>query len=193
MAEGPRKRPSPGSADAARRRAIAGRKQRGGEAESAPRSEPDANEPMRLNRFLARAGMASRRDADVMIEAGRVTVNGEVVTEMGHKVGPGDRVMLDGRSVTPRGPVYILLNKPKDTITTTDDDKGRSTVMALMEGLPREELAGLFPVGRLDRDTTGALLLTNDGDLAHHLMHPRYQVEKLYVARVSRPDRKSVV
>ena len=139
----------------------------------------------RVAKALARAGVASRREADALIEAGRVSVNGQAVTELGVKVGPQDRVAVDGRDVTPKGPVYVLLNKPKNTITTTDDERDRQTVLDIVE-LPPEEKAGLFPVGRLDRDTTGALLLTNDGDLAHRLMHPRYTVEKLYVVRTAR-------
>jgi len=141
---------------------------------------------MRLNRFLARAGVASRREADELISAGRVSVNGATVVGLGGRVTPADRVTLDGRAVSPKGPVYILLNKPRDTITTTDDERGRRTVMDLL-GLDEHEGAGVFPVGRLDRDTQGALLVTNDGDLAHRLMHPRYVVEKLYVVRTARP------
>ena len=139
----------------------------------------DADVPMRLNRFLARAGVASRREADTIIADGRITINGTVVTELGTKVAPTDLVAVDGRPVQPKGPVYVLLNKPKDTITTKDDEKDRRTVMDLLS-LSEDEMSALFPVGRLDRDTTGVLLLTNDGDLAHRLMHPRYEVEKLY-------------
>jgi len=146
----------------------------------------DPEAPVRLNRYLARAGVASRRDADKLIEEGRVALNGAVVTTLGAKVGPQDRVEVDGKPVRPRGGVYVLLNKPKDAITTVDDERGRRTVLDLLTLEPGEK-EGLFPVGRLDRDTTGALLLTNDGDLAHRLMHPRYDVEKLYVAQTARP------
>lgn len=146
---------------------------------------------VRLNRFLARAGIASRRGADEVIAERRVAVNGEVVTEMGIKVKPGDRVEVDGKPITPAGLVYILLNKPTDTITTASDEKGRQTVLDLVQ-LDGEEGDALFPVGRLDRNTTGALLLTTDGDLAHRLMHPRYLVDKLYlvttVAPLSSPE-----
>jgi 23S rRNA pseudouridine2605 synthase len=179
----PERRPARSSADAARRRAVAERRRR-----SAPTATaaPAIEGPVRLNRFLARAGVASRREADDLIAAGRVAVNGEVVSELGRRVSESDRVTLDGRAVSPRGPVYILLNKPKDAITTTDDERGRRTVMDLLR-LDADESAGTFPVGRLDRDTQGALLVTNDGDLAHRLMHPRYTVEKLYVVRTERP------
>ncbi|HEX8385631.1 MAG TPA: pseudouridine synthase, partial [Rubricoccaceae bacterium] len=155
----------------------------------APRPEPTraapADEPVRLNRFLARAGIASRRDADTIITSGRVTVNGAVVTEMGVQVGPGDRVAVDGRPIGPVGLVYILLNKPTGAITTTSDDRDRRTVMDLID-LPAHERDGLFPVGRLDRNTSGALLLTTDGDLAHRLMHPRYETVKHYLCKTER-------
>ncbi len=137
---------------------------------------------MRLNRFLARAGVASRRKADELIASGAVRVNGNVVSEMGATVQPGDRVEVGGRIVSLGGSVYLLLNKPADTITTAQDEKGRRTVLDLVDLDPAEK-AGLFPVGRLDRNTTGVLLLTNDGDLAHRLTHPSYQVEKLYRVR----------
>ena len=146
----------------------------------------DADAPMRLNRFLARAGVASRREADTLIAAGRITINGTVVTELGTKVVPTDLVAVDGRPVRPKGPVYVVLNKPRDTITTKDDEKDRRTVMDLLS-LSEDEMSALFPVGRLDRDTTGVLLLTNDGDLAHRLMHPRYEVEKLYAVTTAEP------
>ena len=158
-----------------RRRKQAGRKERAQPATALPATD----EPVRLNRFLARAGIASRREADAVIASGHVTVNGAVVTEMGTRVLPTDRVTVDGRPITPAGLVYVLLNKPTDTITTRDDERGRKTVMDLVR-LPDGEDA-VFPVGRLDRDTTGALLLTSDGDLAHRLMHPRYGAVKLYV------------
>lgn len=121
-----------------------------------------------------------------MINQGLVKVNGEVVTQMGTKVSRSDRVMVNGKRVVPADREYILLNKPKDTITTTNDEKGRTSVMDL---LPAEEFGslGLFPVGRLDRHTTGALLLTNDGDLAHRLMHPSYGVNKQYLVQTKKP------
>ena len=165
-----------------RRRRQAERKERASEA--APRPDPDG--PVRLNKFLARAGIASRREADTIIEAGRVTVNGETTTEMGVKVLPTDHVEVDGQPVRPAGLVYILLNKPTDAITTVTDDRGRRTVMDLV-ALPEAEQSALFPVGRLDRATTGALLLTTDGELAHRLMHPRYGAVKIYLVRLDEP------
>lgn len=162
-----------------RRRRQAERKAR--RPDTAPR--PEAEGPVRLNKYLARAGVASRREADALIEAGRVSVNGETVTEMGVKVEDTDRIEVDGQPVRPANLVYILLNKPKDAITTVTDDRGRRTVMDLVE-IPETEKAALFPVGRLDRDTTGALLLTTDGELAHRLMHPRYGAVKIYVVHL---------
>ena len=144
-----------------------------------PPSAVPASGEVRLNRFIARAGIASRRAADALIAEGRVTVDGETVTEMGVKVGPRARVTVDGKPITPAGLVYVLLNKPTDAITTARDEKGRRTVLDLVT--LDEGTDGLFPVGRLDRNTTGALLLTTDGDLAHRLMHPRYNVEKIYL------------
>jgi 23S rRNA pseudouridine2605 synthase len=156
----------------------------------APRQEPTratpSDEPVRLNRFLARAGIASRREADAIITSGRVTVNGAVVTEMGVQVAPADRVQVDGRPIGPVGLTYILMNKPTGAVTTTSDERGRRTVMDLLD-LPPHELDGLFPVGRLDRNTSGALLFTTDGDLAHRLMHPRYETVKHYMCRTERP------
>lgn len=137
---------------------------------------------MRLNKYIARAGVTSRRKADALIDAGQVRVNGAPVTEYWYQVKPGDRVEVSGDVISPQPFVYILLNKPKDTITTTDDERDRRIVLDLLS-IGQEEKEGLFPVGRLDRDTTGVLLLTNDGDLAHRLMHPSYEVDKLYRVR----------
>lgn len=135
-----------------------------------------SHEGVRLNKVIADAGIASRRGADALIESGRVKINGEAVTELGARVGPNDRVMVDGKLIgDPERSVYILLNKPKDTITTTSDERGRRTVLDLVDVHER-----LYPVGRLDRNTTGVLLLTNDGTLANRLMHPRYGVPRLY-------------
>ncbi len=133
---------------------------------------------MRLNAYLARAGVASRRGADELIKAGRVTVNGSP-GELHTFVASGDAVRLDGREVGKQRLRYVLLHKPRGTITTARDPEGRPTVVDLVGGAIR-----VVPVGRLDRDTTGVLLLTNDGDLAHRLAHPRYRVEKVYVADV---------
>ena len=133
---------------------------------------------MRLNAYLARAGVASRRGADALIKAGRVTVNG-AAGELNSFVGQADDVRLDGRPVGAQRLRHVLLNKPRGTITTARDPEGRPTVVDLVGGDIR-----VVPVGRLDRDTTGVLLLTNDGPLAHRLAHPRYGVEKTYVAEV---------
>jgi 23S rRNA pseudouridine2605 synthase len=133
---------------------------------------------MRLNAFLARAGVASRRRADELIKAGRVTVNG-APGELNTVVGARDRVEVDGQGVERRPLRYVLLHKPAGVVTTARDPQGRPTVVELVPGEPR-----VVPVGRLDADTTGALLLTNDGQLAHRLAHPRYGVEKTYVADV---------
>ncbi|WP_412067638.1 pseudouridine synthase [Rubrivirga sp. IMCC43871] len=170
-------------ADSIRRRAQAGRKQRAAPP-VAPRPEPEG--PVRLNKFLARAGIAARREADSIIADGRVSVNGAVTTEMGVKVGPDDHVEVDGQPVRPTGLVYVLLNKPLDTITTVTDDRGRQTVLDLIS-IPDRLKKALFPVGRLDRDTTGALLLTTDGELGHRLMHPSFGAEKLYIVETNRP------
>ena len=167
-----------------RRRKQAERKHRQPDADEAPKGERAQDGPMRLNRFLARAGVASRRAADVLIADGHVTLNGEVVTEMGVQVSPSDHVEVDGQPVGLGSLVYVLLNKPTDTITTASDDRGRRTVLDVASGVDAE---GLFPVGRLDRATTGALLLTTDGELAHRLMHPSYGAVKLYVVTTAEP------
>lgn len=145
---------------------------------------------IRLNRYIARAGVCSRRKADDLILEGVVRVNGEIVTKLGTRVRPGDDVSVNGRRISPSPFEYILLNKPTNTITTTEDEKGRRTVLDLMK-VPAGNPAGLFPVGRLDRDTTGALLITNDGELAHRLMHPRYEIEKMYRVSTERPVTKA--
>ena len=131
----------------------------------------------RLNKYLANAGLCSRREADTLIAAGNVTVNGKTVTEMGYKVRLGDTVRFDGRVVSPEKKEYILLNKPKNFITTTRDERGRRTVMELITNASK---ARIVPVGRLDRNTTGLLLFTNDGDLAKKLTHPKHNIRKIY-------------
>ncbi len=138
--------------------------------------------PMRLQKFLARAGVASRRGSEDLMTAGRVRVNGEVVTELGAKVDPAsDTLTVDGKEVRlSDSPTYLLLNKPAGRLTTMDDPQGRPTVAELMPN----DVPGLFPVGRLDMDTTGALLLTTDGELAHRLMHPSFHVSKTYMVEV---------
>lgn len=131
----------------------------------------------RLNKYLAHAGVASRREADNLIATGLVQVNGKVVTEMGYKVQPNDEVRFNNERISPERKVYVLLNKPKDFITTVDDPQNRKTVMQLVQGHGPERI---YPVGRLDRMTTGLLMFTNDGDLAKRLTHPSYQVRKVY-------------
>ena len=137
----------------------------------------DHNEPLRLNKFLANAGICSRREADEFIQAGVVTVNGEVVTELGTKILRTDQVKFHDQPVTIEKKVYVLLNKPKDYVTTSDDPQQRKTVMDLVKNACPERI---YPVGRLDRNTTGVLLLTNDGDLASKLTHPKYLKKKIY-------------
>jgi len=141
-------------------------------------------ETVRINRYLAQCGVASRRHAEDLIRQGRVRINGEVVAGLGARVRPGvDVVEVDGRVVVPEDErVVVLLNKPRGVVTTAQDDRGRPTVVELVD-LPQR----LFPVGRLDIDTEGALLLTNDGDLAFRLAHPRFGVEKVYHAVLDRP------
>ena len=139
---------------------------------------------MRLNAYLARAGIASRRGSDELIKAGRVRVN-ELPGELNTYVHTGDRVEVDGQQVTPQLLRYVLLHKPAGTVTTARDPQGRPTVVELVDEIPER----VVPVGRLDADTTGALLLTNDGALAHRLAHPRYGVEKVYEVHVEgEPD-----
>ena len=146
-------------------------------------SDGEAIYPMRLQRFLARAGVASRRGSETLMTAGRVRVNGQVVREMGSKVAPAcDVVTVDGRAVGLREkPCYLVLNKPAGYLTTMSDPYGRKTVASLV---PTERFPGLFPVGRLDCDTTGILLFTTDGDTAQALLHPSRHVDKHYVALV---------
>lgn len=138
---------------------------------------------IRLNKYIAHAGFCSRRDADEYIEAGKVKINGEVVTELGTKVTTEDNVIVDGQRISLEPFVYILLNKGKDTISTTDDEKDRNTVLHAIEDATGYRV---YPVGRLDRNTMGLLLLTNDGDLAHRLMHPSYKVKKTYEVETDR-------
>ena len=137
----------------------------------------DPNEPIRLNKFLANAGVCSRREADEFIQAGVVTVNGTVVTELGTKVMRTDEVKFHDQPVSLEKKVYVLLNKPKDYVTTSDDPQQRKTVMDLVKDVCPERI---YPVGRLDRNTTGVLLLTNDGDLASKLTHPKFLKKKVY-------------
>lgn len=148
-----------------------------------------ANEGLvRLNRYLAQAGVGSRREADALITSGAVTVNGKVVTELGTKVRPEDKVHFGGQRLSMEQKRYVLLNKPKDFITTTDDPQERRTVMNLVAAACPERL---YPVGRLDRNTTGVLLLTNDGDLAKRLTHPSHGAEKIYHATLDKAMTKA--
>jgi 23S rRNA pseudouridine2605 synthase len=149
---------------------------------------PSFNEDeVRLNKYLANAGICSRREADVLIETGVVTINGQVVTELGYKIKPGDAVQYDGETINAEKKRYVLLNKPKGFITTMDDPFGRKTVMTLVNKACRERI---YPVGRLDRETTGLLLFTNDGDMAKKLTHPRHRAAKIYHAELNKPVKR---
>ncbi len=173
-----------------------GANRRVGRFESAPRynlagyekksgiKKKQENSEMRLNRYISNAGICSRREADDLIASGQISVNGKTVTEMGHKVMPSDVVKYGKKALNPEKLVYILINKPKDYITTTDDPEERKTVLDLIQGACFERV---YPVGRLDRNTTGLLLLTNDGELAVKLTHPSGGVKKIYQAELDRP------
>ncbi|MDG1804525.1 pseudouridine synthase [Flavicella sp.] len=138
---------------------------------------------IRLNKYISNSGVCSRREADVLIAAGSAMVNGKVITEMGYKVQLTDEVRFDGTLINPETKRYVLLNKPKNYITTMDDERGRKTVMELVHMATKERI---YPVGRLDRNTTGLLLFTNDGELAKKLTHPKHNVRKLYHASLDR-------
>lgn len=138
---------------------------------------PNFSDEIRLNKYLSNAGICSRREADVLIKTGVVTVNGEIVTEMGYKVKPGDVIRYDGATINAETKRYVLLNKPKGFLTTMDDPMGRKTVMGLVKKACKERV---YPVGRLDKETTGLLLFTNDGDLAKKLTHPKFKASKIY-------------
>ena len=168
--------------DALREKMPAGKKKAAAREEGGKKTVDDGT--VRLNRYIANAGICSRREADELIASGDISVNGKVVTEMGYKVKPNDKVKFGTKNLNPEKTVYILLNKPKDYITTTDDPEERRTVMELVAD------AGpfrLYPVGRLDRNTTGLLLLTNDGELAEKLTHPSNNVRKIYQAELDKP------
>lgn len=145
---------------------------------------------VRLNKFIADCGLASRRKADTLIEEGRVKVNDKIKTELGFKINPTrDKVFVDGKqAVKLDKPVYIVFNKPKDCITTTKDEKGRTSVLDYVKVRDR-----IYPIGRLDRDTTGVLLLTTDGEFANHLMHPKHEIKKSYKVTLSEPMTPQVV
>lgn len=141
------------------------------------------DELIRLNKYLSNAGIASRREADVLIQSGAVKVNGVVVDQLGYKIKPGDKVTYGDQSVKSEKKVYLLLNKPKDYITTMDDPRERKTVMDLIKGACRERV---YPVGRLDRNTTGVLLFTNDGEMTTRLTHPKFGIKKVYQVTLNR-------
>lgn len=138
---------------------------------------------IRLNKYIANSGISSRREADEFIRQGLVTVNGKVITEMGYQVQKTDKVVFDGQNITPEKPVYVLLNKPKGYISTTKDEKARKTVMDLVANASPYRV---FPVGRLDRSTTGVILLTNDGHLTKKLTHPSFDIKKIYHVTLDR-------
>jgi len=148
-----------------------------------------SNEQMPLNKFIAHCGICSRRDAAEMVKFGKVKVNGQVITEPGHKVSGKDDVRIDNKKIfLAKNPVYILLNKPKDFITTTEDPQGRKTVLDLIKRATSERV---YPVGRLDRNTSGVLLLTNDGELSQKLTHPSNEIRKIYAVTLDKPlDKK---
>jgi 23S rRNA pseudouridine2605 synthase len=143
---------------------------------------------IRLNRYIANSGVCSRREADELIKMGLVSVNGKIITEMGFQVNPGDEVRYEDKLLRAEKPVYLLLNKPKGFLTTTKDPQERNTVMHIVANAVKERI---YPVGRLDRNTTGLLLLTNDGELADKLSHPSYNVKKIYKVELDRPLTKS--
>ena len=146
------------------------------------------NDLVRLNKYIANAGVCSRREADKLIESGAIKVNGKVVTELGTKVKTGDKVQYGEQILSTEKPVYLLLNKPKDFITTTDDPQERKTVMDLVKRACKERI---YPVGRLDKNTTGLLLFTNDGELAKKLIHPSHQIKKVYHVILEKPLTKN--
>lgn len=154
-----------------------------------PKTAHENSGVMPLNKFIAHAGICARRDAAALVKTGVVTVNGALVTEPGFKVSGNDEVKVNGKKIQPsRQWVYILLNKPKDYITTVEDPQGRKTVLDLVKTATAERV---YPVGRLDRNTSGVLLLTNDGDLAQQLSHPKHEVRKIYEVRLDKPLSKA--
>ncbi|SKC75215.1 pseudouridine synthase [Ohtaekwangia koreensis] len=167
-----------------KRRSSSARKDFGPSDEEAPAQ----TEKIRLNRYIANSGVCSRREADELITMGLISVNGKTITELGYKVNPGDEVRYESKVLRAEKPVYVLMNKPKGYLTTTVDPQERNTVMQLIANHVKERI---YPVGRLDRNTTGLLLLTNDGDLADKLMHPSYNVKKIYKVELDRPLTKA--
>ena len=152
------------------------------------KKEPAVPEKVRLNKFIANSGVCSRRDADDLIRSGSISVNGKVVTDMGVKVDLSDEVRYKGKRISNEKKVYILLNKPKGFVTTTSDPHAERTVMDLIKNIGPERL---FPVGRLDKNTTGLLIITNDGDLASRLSHPKYNKKKIYHVWLDKPVSKN--
>jgi 23S rRNA pseudouridine2605 synthase len=154
-----------------------------------PSIQRKTEEQMPLNKYIAHSGLCSRRDAVDIIKTGKVKVNGHVVTEPAHKILPNDNVLFNDKKVTPaKNLVYILLNKPKDYITTTEDELNRKTVLDIIKNATKERI---YPVGRLDRNTSGVLLLTNDGELAQKLTHPSNEITKVYAVTLDRPLTKN--
>ena len=151
------------------------------------KEQQGGKEPVRLNKYIANSGVCSRREADNLIESGLIEVNGKKVTELGAKVNPGDEVYYKGKLLKNEKPVYILLNKPKDVVTTVKDEHAPRTVIDLVKNACPERV---YPVGRLDRNTTGVLLLTNDGELAKRLTHPKYKKKKIYHVVLDKPVTK---
>ena len=149
---------------------------------------PIQSEKIRLNKFIANSGVCSRREADELITMGLISVNGKTITELGYKVNPGDEIRYESKVLRSEKPVYLLMNKPKGYLTTTSDPQERNTVMHIIGNAVKERI---YPVGRLDRNTTGLLLLTNDGDLADKLMHPSYNAKKIYKVDLDRPLTKA--
>ena len=148
-----------------------------------PKQRIEEPTEIRLNKYISNSGICSRREADTYIKSGSATVNGKVITEMGYKVKLDDEVRFDGSLINPEAKKYVLLNKPKNFITTMDDERGRKTVMDLVGGATKERI---YPVGRLDRQTTGLLLFTNDGEMAKKLTHPKHNIRKLYHASLDK-------
>lgn len=149
-----------------------------------PQKDTPEDYLLRLNKFIANSGICSRREADKLIEAGKIRVNDKVVTDLGIKVSNKDKVTYNKKNLSSESPVYILLNKPKGFITTTDDPFERKTVMSLVKKACPQRI---YPVGRLDRETTGLLLFTNDGDIAKKLTHPKHEIKKIYYAVLDKP------
>lgn len=138
---------------------------------------------IRLNKYISNSGVCSRRHADELIKSGKIKVNGKIVTELGTKISLSDKIEYDNKVLKPEKFVYVLLNKPKDHITTLDDPQGRKTVMHLVRNAAKERI---YPVGRLDRNTTGLLLFTNDGELAKKLSHPSHTIQKIYIIETNK-------